>query len=216
MDVINMYKLLLTILFLLALQGCVSMPDLETSLDNMYNVESSGSSKFDGSKYIRMSNMACSTVAFELYQDTAKSKNGIVLLNAGSTHITNIGKGKALLIKLDGELYEFESKDITTEYDSNYVGYGIKRRFSNKTFVVPENFVRKAAASKEFLVKVHLLNNKFIEGNCSPATLQEARKDAKERNLDIEITQEHLDMGNKVVAVYGFREFVRMMDNTAW
>src|SRR5690349_20493924 len=55
--------------------GCAVLPDTETTMRGMYNVASSGTSKFDGTKHIRVSNMNCTgTVMFALYQDTAKSK----------------------------------------------------------------------------------------------------------------------------------------------
>ena len=62
--------------------GCAVLPDSETIMRGMYNVASSGTSKFDGTKHIRVSNMNCTgTVMFALYQDTAKSKAGVVFAN---------------------------------------------------------------------------------------------------------------------------------------
>ena len=76
---------LMTALLLLAVgAGCAVFPDSEATMRGMYNVASSGTSKFDGTKHIRVSNMNCTgTVMFALYQDTAKSKAGVVLLMAG-------------------------------------------------------------------------------------------------------------------------------------
>lgn len=191
-------------LLISALAGCVSLPD---TLHNMYNVPSSGMSQFDGTKYIRLSNILClNSVMFELYQDTHKAKKGLVLLKAGSTSITNIGKGESLLFKVDGETYSFKSHSAVTEHDTLL--------FSHKSYLVPEEFVRKAASSNILLTKMYLLNNSFIEGKCSPVTLQEARE--LNKTLDIKITQEHVDTGNSVAAIYGFREFVKMMDTTSW
>lgn len=206
-------KITLILFLLSSLTACVSMPDIETSLKKMYNVPSSGTSQFDGTKYIRLSNMGCNSIMFELYQDTGKSKNGIVLLKAGSNSITNIGEGESLLVKLDGKTYSFKSNDVMTEHETIPVGYGVTMSFSHKTYVVPETFVREAASSKVFLTKMYLLNNSFIEGQCSTVTLQEAREQSKE--LDLEITQEHVDTGNKVAAINGFRAFVKMMDSTS-
>ena len=79
-----MFRITLILSLLMVIAGCVSFPDTETTLSNMYNVPSSGSSQFDGTKYIRLSNMRCNSVMFKLYQDTQKSKKGIVLLEAGS------------------------------------------------------------------------------------------------------------------------------------
>lgn len=197
--------------------ACVAFPDYDTSMKKMYNVASSGTSQFDDTKYIRMSNMVCSnSVMFELYQDTAKSKKSIVLLKAGSKSITNIGKGKSLLIKLDGKTYSFESKDILTEHETIYLDYGVTMQFSHKIYVVPESFVRNAAASNVFLTKVYLLNNSFIEGKCSPVTLHESKEQSKKLGSSYEIKQKHVDAGNKYAAINGFRDFVRMMDTTQW
>lgn len=212
------FKITWILLLMSSLTGCVSFPDTETTLKNMYNVPSSGTSQFDGTKYIRLSNMRCNSIMFELYQDTQKSKKGIVLLKAGSNSVTNIGEGESLLIKLDGKTYSFKSNDALTEHETIPVEYGVTMSFSHKTYVVPEIFVRAAASSNVFLAKMYLLNNSFIEGKCSAITLQEAREQSREinKNLGLEITQEHVDTGNKVAAINGFREFVKMMDSTSW
>ena len=200
---------------LIIMHGCVSMPDTKTMLHSMYNVPSSGVSQFDDSKYLRISNMLCSnSVIFELYQDTQKAKKGLVLLKAGSNSITNIGDGESLLFKIDGKTYLFESISNMTEYDKLYFDYGVTVPFSHKSYLVPEAFIRKAAASNIFLTKMYLLNNSYIEGKCSPVTLQESREQNKK--LNIEITQADVDTGNSVAAIHGFREFVKMMDSTIW
>lgn len=217
-----MLKNMAVLLLLLFVMGCATMPampDTETTLRNMYNISSSGVSQFDGTKYIRISNMACTTeVMFALYQDTAKSKKGIVLLQAGSNSITNIGNGKSLHIKLDGKTYSFSSNDAVTEYATVPIAYGGTFNYSHKTFVIPEAIVRKAAASEEFLAKLYLLNNTYIEGKCSPITLQEAKEINNQINkqYNVNITQEYIDTVNKYSAIEGFREFVKMMDSTSW
>jgi hypothetical protein len=86
--------------------------------------------------------------------------------------------------------------------------------FSHKTYIVPDALVREVAASQVFLARVRLLNNSYIEGKCSPLTLAEAKEEYKQ--VGLELTQKELDAGNKFAAVNGFREFVRMMDITAW
>lgn len=201
-------------LVIVLISGCVAFPDTETSLKRMYNVSSSGTSKFDNSKHIRISNMRCDNIMFELYQDTEKKKNNIVLLKAGSVSVENIGKGKSLHIKLDGEVYSFKSNDPLTEHDTIYLDYGVTMTFSHKSFVVSESFIRKAAASNEFLAKVELLNNTYIEGTCSPVSLKEAQEESKKYN--VKVKQEHVDIGNKFAAINGFREFVKMSDHTKW
>ena len=211
-----MRKLLAIALFCL-LQGCVSQANIEKSLSQMYNVSSSGTSQFDKSKHIRVTKMFCSNiVAFELYQDTPKHNNGIVLLNAGTKTITNIGTGKALHIKIDGKAYSFESKDILTEHDKQYYDYGITSPFSHKSFVVPETIVREIASANEFLVKLNLLNHTYVEGKCSPATLAEYKEANKGSSWANDVTQDGIDSANKYSALNGFRKFVQMMDSTKW
>ena len=207
---------LTTALLLLAVgAGCAVFPDTETTMRGMYNVASSGTSKFDGTKHIRVSNMNCTgAVMFALYQDTAKSKAGVALLMAGTKSIDNIGSAESLSVKVDGKTYSFTSNDAVTEHESIHVGHGVTMPFSHKTYVVPEALVREVAASEDFLARVRLLSNAYIEGKCSPLTLAEAKEENKQ--LGLEITQRELDTGNKFAAVSGFREFVRMMDATAW
>jgi len=195
--------------------GCAAFPDTETTMRGMYNVASSGTSKFDGTKHIRVSNMNCTgTIMFALYQDTAKSKAGVVLLMAGTKSIDNIGSGESLSVKVDGKAYSFTSSDAVTEHESIHVGHGVTMPFSHKTYVVPEALVREVAASQVFLARVRLLNNSYVEAKCSSLTLAEAKEENK--LLVLKLTQEQLDVGNKFAAVNGFREFVRMLDTTAW
>jgi hypothetical protein len=151
---------------------------------------------------------------FSLYQDTAKSKAGVVLLMAGTMSIDNIGSSESLSVKVDGKTYSFTSNDAVTEHESIHVGYGVTMPFSHKTYIVPEALVREVAASQVFLARVRLLNNSYIDGKCSSLTLAEAKEENKQ--LGLELTQRQLDSGNKFAAVNGFREFVRMMDTTEW
>jgi len=210
-----MARLITASLLLTVGAGCAVLPDTETIMRGMYNVASSGTSKFDGTKHIRVSNMNCTgTVMFALYQDTAKSKAGVVLLMAGTKSIDNIGSRESLSVKLDGKTYSFTSNDAVTEHESVHVGHGVTMPFSHKTYVVPEALVRQVAASQVFLARVRLLNNSYIEGKCSSLTLADAKEENKQ--LGVELTQKQLDAGNKFAAVSGFREFVRMMDSTAW
>ena len=203
------------IIALIFLVGCVSQAEIEESMSNIYNVPSSGTSQFDESKYIRISNMVCSnTVVFELYQDTPKVKRGIVLLKAGSRSIDNIDNGKSLHIKTDNNKYSFASKDALTEHDKTHYGYGVTTYFSHKTYLVSESVIREIASSNKFLVKMNLLNDTYIEGKCTPLSLQETQEQSVA--LNVEIKQEHVDTASKFAAINGFRTFVRMMDSTAW
>ena len=214
----NFARLVLFCTTLFAITAC--MPSTEAMLKDMYNVPSYGSSKFDGSKYINLSNMSCEYVGLELYQDTYKSQKGIVLLKAGTFSITNIDGGKSLWIKLDGDTYSFEPVDNLTEHGKNYYSIGgtqVAKNFSNRSYIVPEKFIRKAAESKEFLVKVIQLNKKYIEGQCSPMSLEEARDLAEEKGISQAlIKKETLETANMVTATKGFQKFVKMMDTVSF
>jgi hypothetical protein len=206
-----------TILCALILSGCVSQADIQKSFGKMFNVPTSGVSQFDKTKFIRVSKIFCSNVvAFELYQDTPKHNRGTILLGAGTKTITNIGKGKALHIKIDGKIHSFESTDIITEHDEHFYDYGVTTPFSHKTFVIPEPVIREIASSTEFLVKLNLLNNNYVEGKCSPETLTEYKAANQNSSWSKDVTQEHIDTANKMTALYGFRQFVTMMDSTTW
>lgn len=206
----------LTLIFIAAiLAGCASTESIEASMGKMFNVASSGSSQFDSTKYIRISNMVCSnSIMFELYQDTPKAKKGYILLNAGSKSIDNIGNGKSLHLKINNKKYSFKSYDALTEHETIPLAYGVNMQFSHKSYLIPESIIRDAAVSKIFLAKINLLNNTYIEGKCSNVTLQEAKE--KSRDLDINLTQQSVDSSNKFSAASGFREFVKMMDSTKW
>ena len=202
-------------LFLLALSGCVSMPSIEAMLDKMYNVPSEGASQFDGTKHIQMSNMLCSnTVILEMYQDTKKAGSGVVLVKAGTNEITNIGKGESLLIKVDDKVRSFSAVSSTTEYEKIYYEHGVSIPFSNKSYVFPEAFVKEMASSNLLMVKMNLLNNTYIEGKCSPVTLEEYQE--LNSHLGIKFTQENINTANKVAAQHGIKEFVEMMESRQW
>lgn len=212
-----MHKNILLTLLVFTLNGCATLDDLDRIQENMYNYAQSGVSEFDNTKFIRVSRMVCSnSVMFELYQDTNKHKKGIVLLNAGSKSITNIGNGNSLLVKLDGKLYSFESTDPLTEHDTIRLGYGINMQFSHKTYIVPESFVKEAANSNNFLVKMHLLNNEYIEGKCSELTLKETQDNINKLGYDLTVTQKNVHDGNKNSAINGFKKFVNLVNSTKW
>src|SRR5256885_10985559 len=95
-----MARSLAALLLLTVVAGCGVFPDAETTMRGMYNVASSGTSKFDGTKHIRVSNMNCTgKVMFALYQDTAKSKAGVVLLMAGTKTLDNTRPRGSLSVK---------------------------------------------------------------------------------------------------------------------
>jgi hypothetical protein len=155
---------------------------------------------------------------FELYQDSQNVGRGIVLLKGGTTAVENVADEKSLHFKLDGEVYSYESADIVTEHDNVPMGQSLNTSFSHKTFIIPEKVIRQAAESEVFLVKLDLANGTFIEGTCSPLTLAQAEEQSEdsENYLAMEITQKHVATANRISASNAFREFVKMMDSTAW
>lgn len=202
---------------LLFCQGCLGPMDPNTIMRNSWNVPSSDVSVFDGSKNIRMSNVACSQVVLEFYQDEEKSKQNVVLVTAGTRSIENIGDGVSLLFNVDGKVHSFKSSSVVTEHDSISVGeptFGFSQiPYSYKKYIIPESFIRKAAAAKILMAKMYLLNSSFLEGICTPVTLEQARRQAGQEAY---ITQASVDLMNGSAAIYGFREFVKMMDNAKW
>ena len=206
--------LLLIVLSLGTLTSCVQIQTIEEVLEDMYNVVTLGSSEFDETKYVRVTRIFCHSVLFELYQDTYKAKNGMVLVSAGTNSTVNIGDGDSLALKLDGEIHRFNSNDVTTDFSSYYYANGRSVPTSMKHYVIPENVVRTAANSQEFLVRLSLLNDTYIEGKCSPLTFEEAQEYNDKHGLKTK--QDHLDMANKVAGVIGFQKFVGLVDSTEW
>jgi hypothetical protein len=98
------------------------------------------------------------------------------------------------------------------------VGRSLNTSFSHKTYIIPEKVIRLAAESEVFLVKLDLANGTFIEGTCSPLTLAQAKEQSEgsENYPAMEITQEHVATASRISASNAFREFVKMMDSTAW
>jgi len=193
----------------LLLSGC--MTDTEQLMNSFYNVPYTETTQFDGDKVIRMEKVVCSDVAFELYQDTPKHKQGVVLLKAGVNSIKNIGRGESLFIKLDGKVHSFESDDVNTDHDRYHQEYGVTTPFSHKSFLVSEKVIRDVANAKEFLAKVRLLDNTYVEGKCSAKSIDEYT-DAERGTL----TQADIDRVNKYTAHTGFKTFVDMMSKIDW
>lgn len=210
------------ILFLLTLSSCGTLDDIATkTLEDMYNIPSSGVSQFDGTKHIRMSNIVCSDIVFELYQDTNKSKD-MVLVKAGVKDIENIGRGNALFFKTDNNIYSYEAFSNTTEREKLYFYYNyygeVSSPFSYKRFLIPEKVIRELAYSNTLLVKINLLNHTFVEARCSPKTVADyiAENDGQDRVMGIKITQKDLDINNTSIGQVGIKKFVEIMDSTDW
>lgn len=203
------------LVLLVFISGCVSIPDTESMLAKMYNIPSKGESQFDGTMHVRMRNMICSnTIILEMYQDTKKASSGEVLVKAGTNEITNIGDGNSLLIKIDDEIRAFKSSSSITEHDRIQYDYGVNIPFSNKFYLIPEEFVRKMASSNILMVKMNLLNNSYVEGKCSAVTLEEYQQ--QNSHLGIKFTQKDIDTGNKASAQLGIKEFITLIDSESW
>lgn len=207
-----MSNFVLCIFITILLAGCTSTSDM---LHSMYNIPSAGSSTFDGSKHIRVTNIYCSPIVFELYQESRQHKNEMAVLRAGTASITNIADGEALHLKIGDQVFSYPAVSSLTDHDTIYFTSGISRPFSYKTFLVPVSVVRQAAASNSLYARLYLLNQSYLDGKCSPVTLFEALE-ASAKYAGLTVTQENVDHANEVSGIFGFREFVKMMDATLW
>jgi hypothetical protein len=209
-----MYKALIFLLCI-CISGCVSIPDTKTIIQNMYNIPTSGVSKFDGTQHVRMSNMFCAdTIILEMYQDTNKASKDLVLVKAGVSSINNIGGARSLLFKVDGDIKYFSPISELTEHSNIYFGNGISKSYSFKTYLIPEVYIRKMATAKELMSKIHLLNNTYVEGDCSITDFDTYSQNTQ--NSTIKITQEHIEMSNLSVAQTGIKNFMSLIDNRVW
>jgi hypothetical protein len=199
---------LMIIGFCLLMQGCMATT---IDMNNIRNTVSSGASKFDNSHFVRMTNIACGDVELELYQDTQKAKSGTILLTAGTRDIENIGRGKSLLFRLDGQKYSFEATSVVTEHNKIDLNMSANIDYSNKSYLVPESFVRKFAASDDVRVKLYLLNNNYVEGFCSPRSYEEYYEATKPEDRKW-LTQRSIDMHNEIAATKGFQKFIKAID----
>lgn len=196
--------------------GCIT--PISEIMDSTFNVTSTGVSEFDGTKHIRITNIRCGDIAFQLYQDTTKAKRGIVLLEAGVQYTKNIADGESLQIKLDSRTITLITNDVTTNFTSEWYGsgaYATEKHISLKTYIVPVSTIEDIAKSNLFIARVHLLGNTYEEDKCSFLTLKEYRDILKKS--DIHSTgsdQKNLDMSNQHSALEGFRKFVKLMNET--
>jgi hypothetical protein len=196
--------------------GCVSLHKTAKDMDAFYNVDTYGTSEFDGTKHIRMTHIRCEGITFRLYQDTSKAKRGVVLLKAGVLHTSNIADGESLQIKSDGKVYPLQTNDVITKFTSDTLGSGmatVELPISLKTYIVPQSTIEAIAKSNAFIARVHLLDKSYVEGNCSFRTLQEVKDELKKANLSSRgVDQKFVEISNQYTALAGFRKFVRMMD----
>lgn len=206
--------LLITFLFLF-FQGCASHYDAESIVKEMYNSVETGESRFDGTKYIRVSHMMCQdSVALELYQDSGQAEKGVVLVNAGTSSISNIDDGESLFLRVDDQRFSFSSFDPTTDYDEFQFPYGATVPFSHKSYILDESLIRSIASSDFVVARIKKLNNTYVEGICTPLTMKEYNSSQGKRFGDV--SQKNLDIGNMGAAIYGFRKFVELLDQTQW
>jgi hypothetical protein len=205
----------LTFLFCIFISGCVSMLDTKTIIQNMYNIPTSGVSKFDGTKHVRMRNMFCSdTIILEMYQDTHKASKGMILVKAGVSSINNISGDRSLLFKVDGDIKYFSPTSELTEYSNVYFGSGISKNYSFKKYLIPEVYIRKMGAAKELMSKMYLLNNTYVEGDCSVTDFYSYNKNKP--NSTLKVSQKDIDMSNLSVAQTGIKNFITLIDNEVW
>lgn len=199
--------------FSVALAGCVSSYSLEDLYANMYNVESSGVSEFDGTKHVRVSKISCrGDLMFELYQDTPKARNGKVLLRAGVNSANSIQDGESLEFNLDGKKYAFTSFQETTNFDTVSFGHYNRSHFSNKGYLVPESFVRHVARAERVVARVHFRNDMYADGTCSEIAPEEAEKMTHHYGLGMV----DVEVANTVSGTKGFEKFLNAIDDTAW
>ena len=200
------------VLYLLV--GCIPVPDNQRVILSRYNVASSGVSPIDKSKYILMSNIVCSEeILLELYQDTDKAKNGLVVIKVGANVKQDIRKGMSLKINVNGKTYFIESSKYTKEYNVESSIFG-DVQIPNRIYILSESFVRELAKSSEFLLRLNLTNNTVIDGKCSESNQQQTIDGSK--LVETELDQGNLDTASRPNAISGFREFVRIIDDTAW
>lgn len=210
-----MPRILLITLLIAFLQGCVSPYDAESMVQAMYNTVDAGESQFDGTKYIRVSHMMCQdSVALELYQDSSQAEKGVVLVNAGTISISNIDDGESLFLRVGDQRFSFSSFDLTTDYDRLQFAYGATIPFSNKSYIVDESLIRSIASSDFVVARIRKLNNTYVEGICTPLSMKEYESTQGKQFGDV--SQKNLDIGNKGAAIYGFKKFVELMDQTQW
>ena len=210
-----MPRILLITSLIAFLQGCASPYDAESMVQEMYNTVDTGESQFDGTKYIRVSHMMCqNSVALELYQDSNQAEKGVVLVNAGTSSISNIDDGESLFLRVDEKRFSFSSFDLTTDHERLQFAYGATIPFSHKSYIVDESLIRSIASSDFVVARIRKLNNTYVEGICTPLSMKEYNSTQGKQFGDV--SQNNLDIGNKGSAIYGFKKFVQLMDQTQW
>lgn len=180
-----MTRFILALMIIIVLSGCETIDTMQMA-KSMYNVEETGTSEFDGTQYIRMSNIGCSgeqIIRLDLYQDSRLAQHKQALLKAKVTGIHTIDGGKSLHFNIDGDFIALETIDNFTEteevypaqYTSGFVGggtyippiYAPATVASTKRYTISEELIRKIAEANKVIVRVDL-SRTYVEGLCSP------------------------------------------------
>src|SRR6266581_131980 len=167
------------------ISGCATV-DTQQIARSMYNVRETGVSEVDGTKYVRMKNIACSgdqVIRLDLYQDSRLARANQAILKVKVTGVHSIGGGKSLHFNIDGEFMDLETADQTTDmeevfaaqYAPGYVGggtyvapaYSPAIRASTKRYPISEKIIEKIGKAKRVVVRVDL-SGSYVEGLCSP------------------------------------------------
>jgi hypothetical protein len=186
MEKMKNQSLTVAFLGLAIISGCTSTGEIARS---MYNVREAGVSQFDGTKFVRMKNIACpgdraQDIRLDLYQDSRMAQTSTALLKVKVTGAHSIDSGKSLHFNIDGEFLDLATTDTTTEMEEvypaqstpGYAGGGTYvapayfpgLRASTKRYSVSQQTIEKIGRAKRVVVRVDL-SSTFVEGVCSPS-----------------------------------------------
>lgn len=200
------------IIILFVLSGCAPIPTTDEILTAMYNVSSTSKSAFDGSTEIRVDNIFCGEILFNVIQNSHHKEQGKALLQASLSYAENIGKEKSLKFNIDGEYFEFSSYDYITQidqtsnikydlHDKNAAVYSQIATYHNKstkTYLINESLIHKLATAKKVIPRLYTLNRKYIDGNCM-------------RTIDLKATGDE-GLNINFSSQEGFKKFLEMSD----
>ena len=191
-NLIVMKKTIYSPVILLILSGCAPIPTTGEILATMYNVPSTSKSAFDNTTQIRVDNIFCGNITFNVIQNTNQKAEGVVLLQANLSYAQNIRKDNSLKFNIDGEYFEFSSHDQITQieetpnlqYDqldknapiyNEIVTYHNK---STKTYMVAESFINKLATAEKVIPRLYTLGDTYIDGYCMRTEERKAAAEA--------------------------------------
>ena len=118
-------------------------------------------SKFDGSKQIIMEPawLPYSPIKLALFKNT-KMKPDEVLLTVVVRGVRSFSRGESLRFNVDGEIVDFKSIDVLTEFKSYH---NSRLYWSSKEYLIDAVFIKKIIEAKRVVVKVNL-NKEYVEG----------------------------------------------------